>query len=211
MDKVILASEFDIKKIKIINKVEKLDNGMKYLNIHYDGDRDVYIQTPEFKIPFKGDIFPDKVQITINIDEGTPSKESKRLRKCIEKMDRLVIKEAKKHSQEWLKKKHLSDESLDMFFTKCITRQGTYPYRFKIKSDEKGKVPTIFFDHNNCKTDRPTEVKKHSMVTAIISPKWVNLRAGGQFGVTWVAKQIIIKPGYDEFEYPPFISSDEED
>ena len=52
MSKVLLANEFDIKKIKIINEVKKLDNGMRFLNIHYDGDQDVYIQTPEFKLPF---------------------------------------------------------------------------------------------------------------------------------------------------------------
>ena len=46
MSKVIKPSEFNINKINIINDVKTLNNGMKVLNIHYDGSREVSIQTP---------------------------------------------------------------------------------------------------------------------------------------------------------------------
>jgi hypothetical protein len=55
VSKVIKPSEFNINKINIINDVKNLKNGMKVLNIHYDGNCEVLIQTPEITLPFDAD------------------------------------------------------------------------------------------------------------------------------------------------------------
>ena len=199
MNKVILASEFDIKKIKIINKVKKLDNGMKYLNIHYDGDRDVYIQTPEFKLPFDVKKKYEFLRIAVDVHAGC-------FKKRMVKMDRLVSSMAMKNSQKWLKKSKLSKDTLDLFFNPAVQpAKGTYPPIFNFKTDKD----TIFFDKDNNVVESPT-FTKGMMVKAIIRPKWVNLQSCGKFGITWVARQIVFKPSENDYKFPPYVDSDEE-
>ena len=199
MSKVLLASEFDIKKIKIINEVKKLDNGMRFLNIHYDGDQDVYIQTPEFKLPFDVKKKYEFLRIGVDVHAGC-------FKKRMVKMDRLVSSMAMKNSQKWLKKSKLSKDTLDLFFNPAVQpAKGTYPPIFNFKTDKD----TIFFDKDNNVVESPT-FTKDMMVKAIIRPKWVNLQSCGKFGITWVARQIVFKPSENDYKFPPYVDSDEE-
>ena len=97
MSKVIKPSEFNINKINIINDVKNLKNGMKVLNIHYDGNCEVLIQTPEITLPFDADCLDGRLQICMNLDKGY-------FKKKMEKMDKLVSDMGMKNSQQWLKK-----------------------------------------------------------------------------------------------------------
>ena len=111
VSKVIKPSEFNINKINIINDVKNLKNGMKVLNIHYDGAlgcREVLLQTPEFTLPFDADCLDGRLQICMNLDKGY-------FKKKMEKMDKLVSDMGVRNSMLWLKKSKLSDETLDMF------------------------------------------------------------------------------------------------
>jgi len=93
MNKVIKASEFNINKINIINDVKKLKNGMKVLNIHYDGNREVLLQTPEFTLPFDADCYDGRLQLCMNLEKGY-------FKKKMEKMDKLVSDTGMKNSRE---------------------------------------------------------------------------------------------------------------
>ena len=137
MSKVIKPSEFNINKINIINDVKTLNNGMKVLNIHYDGSREVSIQTPEFTLPFDADCLDGRLQLCMNLDKGY-------FKKKMEKMDKLVSDMGVKNSQLWLKKSKLSDETLDMFFSYSVKQQGDYKPKFKFKTDKNTK----FYDVN---------------------------------------------------------------
>jgi hypothetical protein len=78
---------------------------MKVLNTHYDGNREVLIQTPEFTLLFDADCLDDRLQICMNLDKGY-------FKKKMEKMDKLVSDMGVRNSMLWLKKSKLSHETL---------------------------------------------------------------------------------------------------
>ena len=195
MSKVIKPSEFNINKINIINDVKTLNNGMKVLNIHYDGSREVSIQTPEFTLPFDADCLEGRLQLCMNLDKGY-------FKKKMEKMDKLVSDMGVKNSQLWLKKSKLSDKSIDTFFSYSVKQQGDYKPKFKFKTDKNTK----FYDVDKNLIEDVKSISKGERVVAIIKPKYVWINSG-KFGVTWVASQICIK---GRLYFPDCVLSDDE-
>ena len=199
MSKVIKPSEFNINKINIINDVKNLKNGMKVLNIHYDGNREVLLQTPEFTLPFDADCLDGRLQICMNLDKGY-------FKKKMEKMDKLVSDMGMKNSQQWLKKSKLSDETLDMFFSRSVKQQGDYKPKFKFKTDNTTK---FYGTDKNLIVEDVTGISKGQRLVAIIKPKYVWINSG-KFGVTWVASQICLKGGANDNDFSECVLSDDE-
>lgn len=223
----------DVSKINF-SDLKTLDNGAKLIYMNY-GKVPIYIQTPEFDIPFDtGSFYEDKpgtgkFAVKVSLNGHDSDKKVKSFHDMLEKIDQYLIESAVKHGAPWFKKPKLTSEVASELYTKMLKvsvddegePDGRYPPSFSFKIVKRdGKVLCKVFDEeqNEVNVDNSDEdgyidlensFKKNTKVKMLLKCNGIWI-ASGKFGYTWRAEQIRIKvpPSFDNYA---FIPSDDED
>ena len=220
---VIAVKDFDINKVSF-GEIKKIsDKGGKYIPLYYDKSPFV-IQTPQCYAPFGMNCFRDdkdgtesySLELSFKEKESRPS--LKRYYEILEQIDQKVLEAALDNSQLWLRKSK-SREVVDALFTKTIrvpTDRDTgavidkWPptFRLKLNKDNKGHFRCVTYDQetkDEISLDSIMPRMKGSKVTAIASCGgiWV---AGGKFGCSWKATQLmVVNTGLNRFAFQDIV------
>lgn len=217
---VINVKEFDIAKISFGDIKKINDKGGKYISMYYDKSPFV-IQTPQSYAPFGVNVFTDvnDNSTSHSLELSFKEKESRETLQMwysiLEQIDQKVLETVLENSQAWIRKPKNKDV-VDALFSRSIripTDRETgevidkWPatYRLKMPKDNKGQFRCVAYDENT-RDEVPLEgiipKMKGSKVTAIAScgGVWV---AGGKFGCSWKAQQLMILPntGISKFAF----------
>ena len=217
---VINVKEFDISKVSFSDIKKINDKGGKYISMYYDKSPFV-IQTPQSYAPFGVNVFTDvnDNSTSHSLELSFKEKESRETLQLwyniLEQIDQKVLETVLENSQAWIRKPKNKDV-VDALFTRSIripTDRETgeviakWPatYRLKMPKDNKGQFRCIAYDENT-KDEISLEAiipkMKGSKVTAIATCGgiWV---AGGKFGCSWKAQQLMILPntGISKFAF----------
>jgi len=187
----------------------------KTAKIYYQvgGDRtQLYWQTPEMYMPFGLSMFDDgKVNVDLSFifqdrDAKTMNPASNEFHKKLEEFEDLIVSEAVKNSQSWLKMKAKKGkdgvEVVRAFFTPLLKKSknketlepdGKYPdsIRLKIYKNKKGEWDPVVWDTTSEKpekVDLEDGLQRMCKMKAImhVSSVWL---ADKKYGVTLVLKQ----------------------
>lgn len=224
-------TDVSLKKVAY-SDLKKLGEHANVVYINYDKNQ-FYIKTPELVLPFdSGTMFADqkndqngKYSIRVSLDnyltEGHPDHAFFNM---LTKLDEMNLREAKKNTFNWFKKKTISDELIKEIYNPMVKfstdpetgeNTGKYPPTFAFKIMQRdGLIQCKCYDGNS--TDKNVELnvnnkdednhvsletllKKKSKVKMLLRCNgiWV---VGGKFGCTWRADQIMITPapGFDD-------------
>jgi len=227
----------DVSKISFSDP-KMLDSGAKHLWINHERSP-IYVQTPEFDIPFDtGTFYEEKpgtgkfaIKVSLNGYDSDPK--IKKFHDMLEKLDEHLINSATENSPKWFKKK-LSKEVTQELYTTMLRiskdedgePNGRYPPSFAFKINKRdGQVLCKVYDSdqkevnvNNPPSDGETDsdfldlekaFKKNTKVKMLLKCNGIWI-ASGKFGYTWRAEQIRIKVPAS-FDNYAFIPSDDED
>lgn len=217
---VINVKEFDIAKISFGDIKKINDKGGKYISMYYDKSPFV-IQTPQSYAPFGVNVFTDvnDNSTSHSLELSFKEKESRETLQMwysiLEQIDQKVLETVLENSQAWIRKPKNKDV-VDALFSRSIripTDRETgevidkWPatYRLKMPKDNKGQFRCVAYDENTrdeVSLEGIIPKMKGSKVTAIAScgGVWV---AGGKFGCSWKAQQLMILPntGISKFAF----------
>ncbi len=217
---VINVKEFDIAKVSFGDIKKINDKGGKYISMYYDKSPFV-IQTPQSYAPFGVNVFTDvnDNSTSHSLELSFKEKESRETLQMwysiLEQIDQKVLETVLENSQAWIRKPKNKDV-VDALFSRSIripTDRETgevidkWPatYRLKMPKDNKGQFRCVAYDENTrdeVSLEGIIPKMKGSKVTAIAScgGVWV---AGGKFGCSWKAQQLMILPntGISKFAF----------
>lgn len=217
---VINVKEFDISRISFGDIKKINDKGGKYISMYYDKSPFV-IQTPQSYAPFGVNVFTDvnDNSTSHSLELSFKEKESRETLQLwysiLEQIDQKVLETVLENSQAWIRKPKNKDV-VDALFSRSIripTDRETgevidkWPatYRLKMPKDNKGQFRCVAYDENTrdeVSLESIIPKMKGSKVTAIAScgGVWV---AGGKFGCSWKAQQLMILPntGISKFAF----------
>lgn len=207
---VISVKEFDIDKVSF-GEIKKInEKGGKYISMYYDKSPFV-IQTPQSHAPFGVNVFTDEndksqsFSIELSFKEKDSRENLRMWYEILEQIDQKVLDTVLENSQAWIRKPKNKDV-VEALFTRSIripTDRETgevidkWPptYRLKMPKDNKGHFRCVAYDESTREEvalDSMIPRMKGSKVTAIATCGgiWV---AGGKFGCSWRANQLMIK------------------
>ena len=212
----VLAKDFDPSKVNFTNS-RVMGSGAKLFFIEYNGGP-LVIQSPEMPVTFDPQVFeegPDakySVKTSLNMS-GDPLNQCKEFYEKMSQFDDRLKELGKENSQEWFKKKNMSNEVIDSMYTQCVKEHidqetgepsGRYPpsFSFKVKKKE-GNILCRCFDEdrkeinfNDPEKDGHmplTDVlKKNSSIKGLFKCDFI-WHSPGKFGCTWSAVQLKVK------------------
>ena len=197
--------DFDASKINY-SELKSMGTTAKQMYVNYNTTERVAFTTPKMRIPFGINIFEEegknpKYSLDLSLDGIETDPKIKAFHDAILSLEQKIMKDAKKNSLAWLKKKNVSDELIKTLFSSAIKYskdKDTGEINTKYAPTFKGKLPywegkmkTIVFDHNRSKLegDIVNNFTKGRSITSIVkcSGVWFS---GGKFGMTWQFEQI---------------------
>lgn len=207
---VISVKEFDISKVSFGDIKKINEKGGKYISMYYD-KKPLVIQTPQSYAPFGVNVFTDDTDKSqsFSLELSFKEKESRETLQMwyniLEQIDQKVLDTVLENSQAWIRKPKNTDV-IEALFTRSIripTDRETgevidkWPptYRLKMPKDNKGQFRCVGYDESTMEEvalDTMIPKMKGAKVTAIATCGgiWV---AGGKFGCSWKATQLMIK------------------
>jgi len=226
----ILSKDFDASKVNF-TYAKVMGSGAKLFFLDYGG-KPLFIQSPEMSLTFDPQVFEDGPDAKYNI-KSSLTLSNAQCKEFYEKMqsfdDRLKAL-GKENSQEWFKKKNVSDDVIDSMFSSTVREHidqesgepsGRYPptFGFKVKKRDN-KIMCRCFDEDRKEIDlndkdaenhMPIDkvLKKNTSVKGLFKCDFV-WHSPGKFGCSWSAQQLKVKipKGFDEFA---FVEDDEEE
>jgi len=191
-------NKFDASKVNVSEDMGKLNNGLKTMFVDYGGDKvPVRVQTPWMKMPFEPDEQDnDRRSMCLNCNTDTFSDKMKSL-------DGAIINLAKERSMKFFRKENVSDEFIDINYTRIIKNGGEYSDKFKIKATKD----TSYFTDTREKIDG-AQLSRGDDIRAIVELRYIWLN-NGKFGATWVALQI--QQRSNSFAEIEFVDSDDDE
>jgi hypothetical protein len=210
---VVTCKEFEISKVTF-GEVKKLGNNGKYVPIYYNRGP-FLIQTPECYSPFGMNVYEDKdttdskstysIELSFKDKETRPSLET--YFEILEQIDKRVVEETLKNSQRWISKPLGTDVVIiEALFTKTVRFPKDkdtgliitkYPPTFRLKLAKNPSTSAFNCSTYDALTNDAVELEtmipkmKGSKIKAIANCSGVWL-AGGKFGVSWKAQQMMI-------------------
>ena len=192
-----------------MGKVKQLPNGLaKMVYLQFEGEN-FGLQSPEMYAPFGKSSWRNEDSGTTknwidlsfrDIDSRTPLQVFKKL---IEDIDEMVCEEAFKNSFAWFGKNYKSKDVVKALFTESIrypkdkaTGEITdkWPPTFKLTLPQKNNEYTFeCYDKKRNLINIDDFQTKGSKITSIIQCGGIWI-AGGKFGVTWKAVQMLVIP-----------------
>jgi hypothetical protein len=205
MSDIVFASNFRADRLSV-SALKTLDSGAKQAYINYDTKK-LLIQTPvKAGLPYGLNVYEKpggapEYSLSISMrGYDNPDSEMGKFHNAIKAFDEFMIDEAYKNRKQWFKGVD-SKEVIRAFYTPSIKialdKQGNpapYPPTFKAKIRKiNGSPETKFYNEKGVPYTVPMEelLQKGVEITAIIQcgGLWF---AGGKFGVTWRAIQVVV-------------------
>ena len=209
----VLIKDFDPSKVNFtVSKV--MGSGAKLFFLEYNGGP-LVIQSPNMPLTFDPQVYEDGPDAKYSVKTSL-NMSNEKCKEFYEKMslfDDRLKQLGKENSQEWFKKKNMSDEVIDSMYTQCVKEHidqdtgepsGRYPpsFSFKVKKKE-GNILCKFYDDNRKLVnvnDKEAEnhmlltdiLKKNSSVIGLFKCDFV-WHSPGKFGCTWSAAQLKVK------------------
>ena len=205
MSNIVTAAAFNPKKITI-SPLKTLQSGAKQGYLNYGGDKLMMQTARKLKVPFGLNVFsapnaPPQYSLSVSLNGADSNAELKQFLDAMQLLDEAMIEEGVKNSKSWFRG-DMSKEVIRAFYQPCVKigkdKEGNpYPPNMKIKLRQMdGQFTAKFFDANQQQynmRDHQIEdlIAKGALITVIMecTGVWV---AATQFGLTWVAKQVLI-------------------
>ena len=201
-------SSFDITNVKF-SDVKSLENGGKLIYLNYgEGINPIYIGTPELKVPFDANYFPDdgkdestsssgKYSFSLSLDNMEDNEKVREFHDKLVELDNYLKKQAKKNSTSWFKKAKMSEETINELYTSIVKvsvdpetgePNGKFPPKvaFKIKKKDGRFVNFSVYDKQktifdiNKETENPVDIRNVIM-------KGAQLKAVLKCSGIWIA------------------------
>lgn len=207
---VISVKDFDISCISFGDVKKINDKGGKYISMYYNKSPFV-IQTPECYAPFGVNVYKDQNDNTesFSLELSFKERESREHLQLwydiLEQIDEKIIEAVMENSQQWIRKPKNRDV-IQALFTPTIrvpTDRDTgevitkWPatHRLKLPKDARGNFKCVTYDketREEVPLDTLIPKMKGARVTAIASCGGIWI-AGGKFGCSWKASQLMVK------------------
>lgn len=202
---VVYIADFSTDKITI-SQPKVLESGAKQAYLNYNGSKLTLQSATNLSVPFglavydKGGPAEYSIELSFRGHDTNPE-----IGQFLEKMvalDKFMIQQAIVNSKAWFKKNEMSEEVAKEFYAPCV-RYGKdadgnpkpYPPTIKLKLRKmNSEFEAKFYDvKGNPYKGTPVEelMVKSVQVTALMDCAGVWF-AGGRFGLTWRAKQVVI-------------------
>ena len=226
----VLAKDFDPSKVNFTNS-RVMGSGAKLFFLEYNGGP-LVIQSPDMPVTFDPQVFeegPD-AKYSVKTSLNMSNEQCKEFYEKMSQFDDRLKQLGKENSQEWFKKKNMSDEVVDSMYTQCVKEHidqetgepsGRYPpsFSFKVKKKE-GNILCRCFDEkreelnfNNPDADNHVKVadilKKNSSIKGLFKCDFI-WHSPGKFGCTWSAQQLKVKVAKSFSDGYAFMDDDEE-
>jgi len=191
-----------------VSPIKVLESGAKSAYVNYDGGKLIFQSAVEMSLPyglneFKDGAKADNPDYSIDVSfKGYDADGSiKNYYEALAEFDKFMLGEAYKNRATWFKNANMSKEVIEAFYSPSIKvsrdKDGNpkpYPPTQKIKLRKVGgEFEAKIYDMGGKRLVDPISelLVKGVTVTAIVEcgGLWF---AGGKFGVTWRAKQIMI-------------------
>lgn len=209
----VLAKNFDPSKVNFTNS-RVMSSGAKLFFLEYNGGP-LVIQSPEMPLTFDPQVFEDgpNAKFSVKTSLNMSNEQCKEFCEKMKQFDSRLMELGKANSQEWFKKKNMSDEVVESMYTQCVKEHidedtgepsGRYPptFSFKVKKKE-GDIMCRCFDENRKEinfNDKDGEdhmlitdiLKKNSSIKGLFKCDFV-WHSPGKFGCTWSAAQLKVK------------------
>jgi len=228
---VMVASQLELSKITF-SDVKTIAGGPKLIFLNM-GNNPFYIQTPELDLPFDSELYNDggkegegKININVSLKGFTEVAVVKDFHDKMCELDEIIKVKASENSVAWFKKAKMSQETVDSLYTNMIRvskdpetgePNGKFAPTFRFKVEMKNHDwKCRFFDENKVEIDLTENavldlIKMKTKVQALIkcTSVWI---AGGKFGCSWKAEQIIVKreKTLDKFAFIDIDDKDDE-
>eukprot|EP01051_Picozoa_sp_SAG22_P001181 SAG22_NODE_44_length_24912_cov_33.648894_12_plen_166_part_00 len=139
--------------------------------VDYGNDKvPVRVQTPWMKMPFDPDEQDnDRRSICLNCNNDT-------FRDKLKSLDDIIINVAKERSMKVFRKANVSDEFIDINYTRIIKNGGEYSDKFKMKATKD----TTYFTDTKERTDG-SKLSRGDEIRAIVELRYIWLN-NGKFG-----------------------------
>lgn len=203
---IILAKDFKVSNLTV-GEVKKLDNGRKYVPIFYNNSS-LYLQTPECYAPYglsyyKHDDMSESYSLDLSFKDMDKTKSLEKFYKCLKDVDTFNMKKGCENDFSWFKRKNTSLDVIEALYTPVVKHfrdketgeiTNKYPATFKMKIPFiNSKFQCDFFNEKKESVNILDLNTKGAKVTAIVqcTGLWIG---GGKFGLTFKAKQLLIKP-----------------
>ena len=227
----ILAKDFDPSKVNFTNS-RVMGSGAKLFFLEYNGGP-LVIQSPDMPVTFDPQVFeegPD-AKYSVKTSLNMSNEQCKEFYEKMSQFDGRLKALGKENSQEWFKKKNMSDEVIDSMYTQCVKEHidqetgepsGRYPpsFSFKVKKKE-GNILCRCFDENKKELnfnnpdgeDHVTVgdvLKKNSSIKGLFKCDFI-WHSPGKFGCTWSAQQLKVKVAKSFSDGYAFMEDDEDE
>jgi hypothetical protein len=209
----VLAKDFDPSKVNFTN-AKTMASGAKLFFIEYNGGP-LVIQSPEMPVTFDPQVYEDgpDAKYSIKTSLNMSNDQCKEFYEKMSQFDSRLKELGKANSQEWFKKKNMSDEVIDSMYTQCVKEHidqetgepsGRFPpsYSFKVKKkddkimcrcfDETRKEINFNDPEGENKMALSDVLKKNSSIKGLFKCDFV-WHSPGKFGCTWSAQQLKVK------------------
>lgn len=177
------------------------------------GTAQLCLHTPKMRLPFGLSCYEEpgkdpKYELNLAFDNMDSNPGIKEFHDKIKEFDACIKKNAMKHCQQWLKKKDISEEVIDEFFTDSVKYSKNketgelntqYSPTFKVKVPYySGNFACEVFDHERkqLKDDIKEVIQRGHRVTAIIKCTGIWISAS-RFGCSWKLQQLKLDPFVD--------------
>ena len=209
----VLAKAFEPSKVNFTNS-KVMGSGAKLFFLEYNGGP-LVIQSPDMPITFDPQAFEDgdNAKYSVKTSLNMSIVQCKEFCEKMSQFDDRLKELGKDNSQEWFKKKNMSNEVIDSMYTACVKEHidqdtgepsGRYPPSFSFKVKKKdGRILCKCFDENrkeinfnNPEGENHMELtnvlKKNSSIKGLFKCDFV-WHSPGKFGCTWSALQLKVK------------------
>ena len=225
----VLAKDFDPSKVNFTNS-RVMGSGAKLFFLEHNGGP-LVIQSPDMPVTFDPQVFeegPD-AKYSVKTSLNMSNEQCKEFYEKMSLFDNRLKQLGKENSQEWFKKKNMSDEVVDSMYTQCVKEHidqetgepsGRFPpsFSFKVKKKE-GNILCRCFDENREElnfNDKDAEnhvlitdvLKKNSSIKGLFKCDFV-WHSPGKFGCTWSAQQLKVKVAKSFSDGYAFMDDDE--
>ena len=209
----VLAKDFEPSKVNFTN-ARVMSSGAKLFFLEYNGGP-LVIQSPEMPITFDPQAYEDgdNAKFSVKTSLNMSNQQCKEFYEKMDQFDARLKHLGKVNSQEWFKKKNMSDEVVESMYTSCVKQHidqdtgepsGRYPPSFSFKVKKKdGKIMCKSFDENRKEinfndpeaenhVELTSVLKKNSSIKGLFKCDFV-WHSPGKFGCTWSALQLKVK------------------
>ena len=205
----------DFEPLKVnFTTAKVMSSGAKLFFLEYNGGP-LVIQSPDMPITFDPQAFEegDTAKYSVKTSLNMSNEKCKEFYNKMKLFDGRLKELGKANSQDWFKKKNMSDEVIESMYTACVKEHidqdtgepsGRYPpsFGFKVKKKDN-KILCKCYDENRKEINFNNPDGENHMVLTDVLKKNSSIKglfkcdfiwhSPGKFGCTWSALQLKVK------------------